>query len=218
MPIQIGDQPERVSRLEKFAPWLRRILIGGCLVWASVSIQNYYEDTVSHTIKETYPLLMGHERITSLTPAYDPRKARWKPVETAVPVADDQIFFIKTASGIYAVKISDQQSAPEKGEYEYLKVGDTAPAVKAVTGEYPGGITLPDCKVGWSGPVKRPGIGFLYLDNGFIWNKPPPFKIGVPFQTGNLESYRNKIPANIHFESVPWKIQNSDDDLIIPAQ
>ena len=138
-------------------------------------------------------------------------------METAVPVADDQIFFIKTASGIYAVKISDQQSAPEKGEYEYLKVGDTAPTVKAATGEYPGGITLPDCKVGWSGPVKRPGIGFLYLDNGFIWNKPPPFKIGVPFQTGNLESYRKGIPADVHFESVPWKIQDAGEIQTIPT-
>ncbi|MEJ0000589.1 MAG: hypothetical protein WDO13_16370 [Verrucomicrobiota bacterium] len=51
MPIQIGEEPERVSPARRLAPWLRRIIIGGFLVWIMFSIQNFLEDTRSHTIR-----------------------------------------------------------------------------------------------------------------------------------------------------------------------
>jgi hypothetical protein len=216
MAIQIGEQPERVSRLEKWAPWIRRVLIIGCLIWAAFSIQNFSEDEISHTIKASYPLLMGYERIVSRTPDFDPAKARWKAVETAVPVIDDQIVFIRTGGAVYAVQISGQTAHPERAQYAYLQAGGSAPVVHAGTGEFPDSIELPGCKIGWSGRAN--GQGFIYLDDAFIWGKPSRFEVGVPFQKGALEKYRKTVPTEVHFETVPWKVKSADNEEMIPAQ
>jgi hypothetical protein len=212
MAIQIGDEPERRTPAEKIAPWLRRVIIGGGLVWIMFSMENYYEDARSHTIKVVYPLLLSRESITSLQPGYDPHKAVWKPLQTGFPVRDGTILFVKTGGSIYAVKLLHQKVSPEGADYEYLKVGSPDPVVKGTAETYPDGIALPGRRIGWSG--KHDGTGYLYLDDAFIRNQPPSFTIGVPFQTGDLEQFRQAIPPNVHFESVPWKIIEPSPDEI----
>jgi hypothetical protein len=215
MPIQIGeDPPPPPTFAEKLAPWLRRILIGGCLIWICFSIQQFLEDTRSHTIKISYPLLLGREKIRALQPGFDPQTAVWKPVNTAFPVADGAILFVRTGNSTYAVKIVHQTIKPEQAAYEFLKVGGTDPVVQGVAGTLPGGIALPEHHVGWSG--RSDGAGFLYLDDSFIWNDPPRYTIGLPFQSGDLEPFRHAVPAGVHFESLPWKVNGAADD-IVPA-
>jgi hypothetical protein len=216
MPIQIVDDPPPPPTFaEKLAPWLRRILIGGCLIWICFSIQNFLEDTRSHTIKITYPLLMNHERITAPQPGFDPQTAVWKPVTEAFPVDDGTVLFVKTGDSVYAVKLVRQTIKPEAAQYEFLKVGTSDPIVKGTAETLPGGIALPEHRVGWSG--KSDGAGYLYLDDSFIWNNPPRYTIGLPFQSGDLEQFRNAVPAGVHFESLPWKVNAPTADDIIPA-
>jgi hypothetical protein len=215
MAIQIGDDPPPPPTLaEKLAPWLRRGIIGGCLLWFCVSMQNFYVDARSHTIKVVYPLLLSHDRITSLQPGFDPDKAVWKPVSTGFPVADGTVILIKTGDATYAVKLVRQTIKPERAEYEYVKVDSSVPATTGVAETSPGGIDLPGAHIDWTG--KRDGAGFLYLGDEFIWSKPPRFSIGVPLQTGDLEQFRSAVPPGVHFESVPWKIAAPGAEEIVP--
>lgn len=217
MPIQLFDEAPQKTTAEKLAPWLRRIIIGGTLVWICISMQTFSEDTRTHTIKITYPLLGNHERITRLEPGYDPEKARWAPVSQAFPVADGTVFFVKTGDAVYAVKIGGQNVAPEQANYAYLKVGDDKPGVvTGVAKPLPYGVELPGLTLPWTG--HHNGTGFLYLDDAFIWNKPGRYEIGVPFQGGDLEQFRKAIPANVHFESAPWKIVPPETFDLVPAQ
>jgi hypothetical protein len=216
MPIQIGDDPPPPPTFaEKIAPWLRRVIIGGCLVWVCFSMQDFLIDTRSHTIKISYPLLMGHEKITAPQPGFDPQKALWVPVNTAFPVADGTVLFIKTGDSVFAVKLVRQTIKPEQAQYEYLKVGAADPVVKGTAEPEPGGLILAGHRIGWTG--QNDGAGYLYLDDSFIWNQPPRFTIGLPFQSGNLEPFRHALPASVHFESLPWKINAPPADDIIPA-
>ena len=216
MPIQIGeDPPPEPTLAEKIAPWLRRTLIGGCLVWICFSMQTALEDTRSHTIKVMYPLLLGYEKITVPQPGFDPARAVWAPVSQAFPVSNGAVLFVKAGDTVYAVKLLRQTIKPEQADYAWLKVGSADPAVKATAQPLPGGIVLPGITVQWSG--KGNGAGYLYLDDAFIWNKTPPFTIGVPFQSGELENFRKGVPTGVHFESVPWKIEESDAEEIVPA-
>jgi hypothetical protein len=216
MPIQIGEEPlPPPTRAEKLAPWLRRTLIGGCLVWICFSIQNFLEDTRSHTIKITYPLLLGREKITAPQPGFDPQKAVWRPVNTAFPVADGTVLFVKMDDSVYAVKITHQELKPERVAYAWLKVGSDAPIVNDVGETLPAGLALPEHHVGWSG--RSDGLGYLYLDDSFIWNQPPRYTIGLPFLSGDLEQFRAALPPGIHFESLPWKMRSFPADGIVPV-
>ena len=217
MPIQIGDDPPPPPTLaERLAPWLRRILIGGCLIWICFSVQTSFEDTRSHTIKVTYPLLMNYEKISAPQPAFDPRNAVWVPVKTAFLVPDGAILFVKTGETTYAIKLLHQTIKPEQSDYEYLKVGSTEPAVKGTAQTLPGGIALPGQTIAWS--ARSDGAGYLYLDDAYIWNKPSRYTVGVPFQSGGLEHFRQAIPPNVHFESVPWKIEDAAAAEIAPPR
>jgi hypothetical protein len=122
---------------------------------------------------------------------------------------------VKIGDSVYAVKLLRQTIKPEAAEYEYLKVGATDPVVKGTAEIEPGGVSLPGHRIGWSG--RSDGAGYLYLDDSFIWNDPPRYTIGVPFQSGELEQFRRAVPAGIHFESLPWKINAAPADEIISA-
>jgi hypothetical protein len=216
MPIQVLDDPPPPPTLaEKLAPWLRRTLIGGCLIWICLSMQNFLEDTRTHTIKIVYPLLLNYERVTAPQPGFDPQKAEWSPVKTGFAVSDGTILFVKAGDSTYAVKLVRQTIQPEQAQYEFLKVGGTDPIVRGLAQTESGTINLPGHPLAWSG--RRDGEGFLYLDDSFIWNDPPHYTIGVPFQSGDLQQFRHAVPASVHFESVPWKIANSGDTEIISA-
>ncbi|MEJ0000590.1 MAG: hypothetical protein WDO13_16375 [Verrucomicrobiota bacterium] len=158
---------------------------------------------------------MDHEKITLRGAGYDPQKAVWKPVAAGFPVADGTIFFVKMGGAVYAVKLVHQTAEPERAEYAWLAVGGTAPVVTGVAQTLPGGIALPGHMVGWSG--KGNGAGYVYLDDGFIWNQPPRYTIGVPFQSATSSSFRTAVPAGTHFESLPWNIPAADDDAVVPA-
>jgi len=216
MPVQIlEDSPPPQTLAEKYAPWMRRCLIGGCLVWICLSIQNFSEDARTHTIKITYPLLLNFERITAPQPGFDPQKAQWQPVKTAFPVPDGAIFFVKADDGIYAIKLVRQTIKPEQAQYACLKVGSADPAVTGLAQTDSGSIDLPGHHLAWSG--KSDGSGFVYLDDSFIWNDPPRYTIGVPLQSGDLEQFRHAVPAAVHFESVPWKVIEPATVDIVPA-
>jgi len=217
MPVQILDDPPPERTLaEKLVPWLRRSLIGGCLVWICVSMQTFLEDARTHTIKVSYPLLGNYERITAPQPGFDPRTAQWRALSTGFAVPDGAIFFVKAGGATYAVKMLRQTIQPETAGYEFLTVGGNAPVTKAVAEGSSGGLDLPACRINWSGKSK--GAGYLYLDDAFIWNKTPRFRIGVPFQSGDLEPFRKAVPTDVHFESQPWRIEaaTSSETIMVP--
>jgi hypothetical protein len=205
--VAFDDDVERPTTAEKIAPWIRRVVIGGALVWICVSLQNFYEDTRTHTIKVVYPLLLSSEKITHHEPNFDPQKAVWQPVQTAVPVLDGQVVFVKEGSVVYAVQFVRQTIRPEKLSYAWLKVGDPAPVVSGTAETYPDGVRLPDVKLAWSG--KGDGAGYVYLDDAFMWDRLPRYMLGVPFQAGDLEQFRRALPAGTRFQSQPWKIAPS---------
>jgi hypothetical protein len=219
MPVQVLEDPVPEPTLaEKLAPWLRRVLIGGCLIWICFSMQTFSEDARTHTIEVTYPLLGNYARITAPQPGFDPQKAEWRPLSTGFAVPDGAVFFVKTGSATYAVRIWNQRINPELACFSYVTVGhaDAGPGPAAGTVRpAPDGITLPGCTIAWSG--KSDGAGYLYLDEAFIWNKPPRYTIGVPFQSGSLDPFRQAVPAGTHFESQPWKIADAPASEIIPA-
>jgi hypothetical protein len=216
MPIQIGDDPEPPPTLaKKLAPWLRRTLIGGCLIWVCFSMQTFLEDTRTHTIKVVYPLLMDHEAITAPQPGFDPKLAVWKPAASAFPVSDGAVVFIQVDGATYAAKIGRETIQPENITYAWLKIGSRDPVVEGSSHEFPDGLKLPTCTVPWS--AHRDGDGFLYLDDAFMSGRDSRYTVGVPFATGELESFRAAVPPGTHFESVPWKIAPAPTEDIIPA-
>ena len=209
MAIWIGNRTEPRTLGAKVAVWAKQLLILGFICWAVFAVRNYSEDTHSHAIKESFPLLFGFGHIVYRPADYDPDKAEWGPVHEAVCVDDGQIVFIQIHQAIYALKFTKQTLEPEQAEYEYVEVGSSSPIVKSVSASFPGGIRLPGATVSWSG--RAPGRGFIYIKNSFMPGRKSRFLIGVPFYSGELDSYSKAVPAEVHFESLPYKIGEAPD-------
>jgi hypothetical protein len=117
---------------------------------------------------------------------------------------DGDIVFIKRYrnNSVYAVKILHQTLVPERATYEYIEIGSNSSPTQATTVTpltIGSGLLIDGLRVQWSGG--QIGLGYIYLTSRY-WH-PARYEIGVPFFRGNLEDYSRKVPANIHFESVP---------------
>src|SRR5262245_4504260 len=109
VPIQLGEEPPPPPTLaETLAPWIRRTLMGGCLVWICLTFSLDSEDARTHTIKATYPLFGNYEKIIRLEPGFDPKLAQWGWVKTTFSVTDGNILFVKTHDAVFALKIVHQ--------------------------------------------------------------------------------------------------------------
>ncbi len=208
MAIWIGNwvEPRPATRGQKIFTWFFRLFILVVLLGLACAVRVYVQDQNSGAIRVSFPLLLGFGWIAFPAPNYDPAKADWGSIDNSAPLADGQVIFIRTRHAVYALKFLRQTLNPEQAEFEYLPVGTSTPSLKSVTDEKTR-IVLPDIRVEWSG--HEAGSGYIYADSGFLLSRPTRYEIGVPFKHGDLETYRQAVPADVHFELPPWKIKDT---------
>ena len=179
-------------------------IAGGCfLSVAATTIRSVNEDSRSHAVRISLPLLPGYSRMVDPGENFDPAKADWKALQRGVAVADGQVVFIRTHQGDFALRLFDQTLAPEQAKYQFVAIGQNGSVHEGVAdGDRP--VELPDQRIQWSGA--QPGRGFLYASENFVYGLKNPFQFGGPFPSSDLKQFQDSLPPGVHFSALAWKL------------
>lgn len=214
MAIWMGNRVEPVTKGQKLRFWAIRVGVLIVIGWVLLSVRNFSEDKRSHAVRESLPLLFGYSWMIYPGEDFDPAKAEWGSVETAVAVADGQIFFVRNHHGIFAVRLSDQSLDPEQASYQFVEIGTSGPAQEGTVSDS-SPIDLPGQSVRWSG--SRKGRGFIYMSDRFLFGMKNTFQVGAPFRSGDLGQFQSALPPGIYFNSLASKI-NEANGVIFDSQ